>query len=115
MDSEREDRVRRPSSSDRLAVSHASEREIQARDRAALAVLNAVAAAVSMTLDLDEALQRLAALDERQSRIVELRFFGGMSVEEVAHVLGLSKATVESDWRMARAWLRRELTSGNTH
>jgi RNA polymerase sigma factor (TIGR02999 family) len=63
-------------------------------------------------LDLDEALQRLAAIDERQSRIVELRFFGGMSVEEVAHVLNVSKTTVEADWRMARAWIRRELTSG---
>lgn len=60
-------------------------------------------------LDLEECLQRLAALDPRQSHIVELRFFGGMTVEEVAHVLGLSKATIESDWRMARAWLRREL------
>jgi RNA polymerase sigma-70 factor (ECF subfamily) len=60
-------------------------------------------------LDLDDALKRLAAMDERQSRIVELRFFGGMTVEEVAHVLKVSKATVEADWRMARAWIRREL------
>ncbi|HUU94793.1 MAG TPA: sigma-70 family RNA polymerase sigma factor [Phycisphaerae bacterium] len=66
-------------------------------------------------LDLDEALKRLAAMDERQSKLVELRFFGGMTVEEVAHVLDVSKTTVESEWRMARAWLRRELTSGNTH
>ncbi len=63
-------------------------------------------------LDLDEALQRLAAMDERQSKIVELRFFGGMTVDEVAHVLNVSKTTVEADWRMARAWIRRELTSG---
>ena len=63
-------------------------------------------------LDLDDALQRLAAMDERQSGIVELRFFGGMTVEEVAHVLEVSKTTVETEWRMARAWLRRELTSG---
>lgn len=62
-------------------------------------------------LDLDEALHKLAAMDERQSRIVELRFFGGMTVEEVAHVVGVSKTTVENEWRMARAWLRRELTS----
>lgn len=60
-------------------------------------------------LDLDDCLERLAALDRRQSRIVELRFFGGMTVEEVAHVMRLSKSTVESEWRMARAWLRREL------
>ena len=65
-------------------------------------------------VDLDEALQRLAALDERQSKIVELRFFGGMSVEEVAHVLGISRSTVEFEWRMARAWLRRELGDRTT-
>jgi len=66
-------------------------------------------------LDLDDALQKLASMDERQSKIVELRFFGGMTVEEIAHVLNLSKTTIETEWRMARAWLRRELTSGNTH
>jgi RNA polymerase sigma factor (TIGR02999 family) len=65
--------------------------------------------------DLEEALQRLSALNARQSQIVELRFFGGMTVEEVAHVLGLSDYTVESDWRMARAWIRRELTRGTSH
>jgi RNA polymerase sigma-70 factor (ECF subfamily) len=65
-------------------------------------------------LDLDDALHRLAAMDERQSKVVELRFFGGMTVEEVAHVLGVSKTTVEAEWRMARAWLRRELSRGET-
>lgn len=65
-------------------------------------------------LDLDECLRRLAALDSRQSQIVELRFFGGMTVEEVAHVLDLSKTTVEEEWRMARAWLCRELSRGTT-
>ena len=63
-------------------------------------------------LDLDDALQRLAAMDQRQSKIVELRFFGGMTVEEVAHVMKVSKTTVEAEWRMARAWIRKELTSG---
>jgi DNA-directed RNA polymerase specialized sigma24 family protein len=53
------------------------------------------------------------AIDDRQGGIVELRFFGGMTVEEVAHVLDVSKTTVETEWRMARAWLRRELTKGN--
>jgi len=66
-------------------------------------------------LDLDEALQRLAAIDERQSRVVELRFFGGLTVEEVAHVIDVSKTTAETEWRMARAWLRRELTKGGAH
>jgi RNA polymerase sigma factor (TIGR02999 family) len=59
---------------------------------------------------LDEALQRLAQLDEQQSRVVELRFFSGLSVEETAEVLGISKATVKRDWSMAKAWLHRELT-----
>ena len=60
-------------------------------------------------LELDEALQRLGALDERKSRVVELRFFGGLSVPEVAEVLEVSVRTVEADWTMARAWLKREL------
>lgn len=60
-------------------------------------------------LAVDEALDKLAAVDERQAAIVELRFFGGMTVEEVAEALGLSKRTVEGEWTMVRAWLRREL------
>ena len=58
---------------------------------------------------LDEALTRLAHLDERQSRIVELRFFSGMSVEETAEALGVSPATVKNEWRTAKAWLFQEL------
>jgi len=60
-------------------------------------------------LDLDEALQALARIDERQARIVELRFYGGLTVEEVAHVLEVSSRTIALDWRMARAWLRNRL------
>jgi RNA polymerase sigma factor (TIGR02999 family) len=63
-------------------------------------------------LALDDALTRLAALDARQSRIVELRFFGGLSMEEVAEHLGVSKRTAETDWALARAWLHRELSGG---
>jgi RNA polymerase sigma factor (TIGR02999 family) len=59
---------------------------------------------------LDEALERLAAIDEQQSRIVELRFFSGLTVEETAEVLSISPATVKRDWSMAKAWLHRELT-----
>ena len=62
-------------------------------------------------LALDEALEKLTRLDPRQARIVELRFFGGLNVSEVADVLGVSKRTVESDWTMVRAWLRRELAT----
>jgi RNA polymerase sigma factor (TIGR02999 family) len=61
---------------------------------------------------LDEALARLAGLDHRQARVVELRYFGGMSIEETAHALGVSHATVEREWRTARLWLRRELRAG---
>ena len=61
---------------------------------------------------LDEALQSLARLDERKSRLVELRFFGGLTIEETAEVLGVSPGTVMRDWTLAKAWLRREM-SGN--
>jgi RNA polymerase sigma-70 factor, ECF subfamily len=60
-------------------------------------------------LAVDEALNRLALLDERQSRIVELRFFAGMSEEEAGEVLGISARTVKRDWRIAKAWLFKEL------
>lgn len=62
-------------------------------------------------LAVHDALKRLAELDDRQARIVELRFFGGLSVDEVAAVLQVSKRTVEADWTLAKAWLRRELTT----
>jgi RNA polymerase sigma-70 factor, ECF subfamily len=65
-------------------------------------------------LAVDEALEKLAAVDARQATIVELRFFGGLSVEEVAEVLGISKRTVEKEWTMVRAWLRRELGEDKT-
>lgn len=64
-------------------------------------------------LAIDDALQELAKVDPRQAKIVELRFFGGLTVAEVAEVLGVSKRTVEYEWTMVRAWLRREL-SGET-
>jgi RNA polymerase sigma factor (TIGR02999 family) len=61
-------------------------------------------------LDLHDALRDLASLDERQSHVVELRYFAGLEVAETAEVLGLSTATVEREWRAARAWLRSRLT-----
>jgi RNA polymerase sigma factor (TIGR02999 family) len=61
-------------------------------------------------LALDEAMEKLEKLDPRQAKVVEMRFFGGMTVEEVAEALGVSKRTVEGEWTMARAWLLRELT-----
>jgi len=61
-------------------------------------------------LSLDQALDRLAVIDEQQVRIVELRYFGGLSLEETASALGISRATVVRDWSVAKTWLRRELT-----
>ena len=60
---------------------------------------------------LDQALQALEALDDRQARIVELRFFGGLTVEETAELLEISPATVKRDWTVAKIWLRRELSA----
>jgi RNA polymerase sigma factor (TIGR02999 family) len=62
-------------------------------------------------LAIDEALTRLAALDPQQARIVELRYFGGSTIEETAEALDISPATVKRDWAMAKAWLKRELES----
>jgi RNA polymerase sigma factor (TIGR02999 family) len=61
--------------------------------------------------ELDEALNKLQALDPDQAKIVELRFFGGLTVEEVSEVIGSSTATIEREWRMAKAWLHNQLTA----
>lgn len=63
-------------------------------------------------LALEEALRKLADADERQARVVELRYFGGLTMQEIAETLGLSKRTVEDEWTHARAWLRRRLATG---
>jgi RNA polymerase sigma-70 factor, ECF subfamily len=63
-------------------------------------------------LSLDEAMGRLSQLDPRKGQVVELRFFGGLTNEDVANVLGVSRATVADDWTIARAWLRSELSKG---
>jgi RNA polymerase sigma factor (TIGR02999 family) len=65
---------------------------------------------VEHVIEVDLALQRLAKADERKSKVFEMRFFGGLSPEETAAVLGVSPNTVTRDWNFARAWLRRELT-----
>ncbi len=64
---------------------------------------------------LDEALKNLSGFDPRQSQIVELRFFGGLTVEDVAEVLEISPRTVKREWRLARAWLRREIARGENN
>lgn len=62
-------------------------------------------------LVLNDALEKLTALDERQGKVVELRYFGGLGIEEIAEALGTSPATVKRDWTLAKAWLARELSS----
>jgi len=59
---------------------------------------------------LHEALERLRAIDERKSKVVEMRYFGGLSIEETAEALGISVITVNRDWRLARTWLMREMS-----
>jgi RNA polymerase sigma factor (TIGR02999 family) len=74
--------------------------------------LNEALSAAEQSVDLmllDHALSRLAELDERQCRIVELRFFAGLSIEDTSTALGISEATVSREWMTARLWLRREL------
>jgi RNA polymerase sigma factor (TIGR02999 family) len=98
----------------RILVDHARARHAAKRagQRARLTLTGLAAYTPERSVDLealDEALARLAALDERQSRIVEFRFFGGLSIDETAEVLGISPATVKREWTMAKAWLRRAL------
>jgi RNA polymerase sigma factor (TIGR02999 family) len=98
----------------RILVDHARSRQRDKRGGGRARVVLDEAVALSPQKDedvlaLDEALERLAAVDPRQAKVVELRFFGGLSVEEVAEALGVSKRTVEGDWTFARAWLSREL------
>jgi RNA polymerase sigma factor (TIGR02999 family) len=100
----------------RVLLHHAESRNAQKRDGARQRVtLDEALAALEDSstvdvLDLNAALERLAALDPRQARVVELRVFGGLTIEEAAEVLELSPATVKRDWNVARLWLRRELT-----
>ena len=98
----------------RILVDYAVARRAQKRGGGAVAepLDDAVAMALARSdelLALDEALDRLALLNERCARVVECRFYGGMSVEETAEALGTSPATVKRDWTMARAYLNREL------
>lgn len=74
--------------------------------------LDEAAARDAELVALDDALTSLAALDPQQSRIIELRYFGGLTIEETAEALGVSDTTVEREWRLARAWLLRELSKG---
>ncbi len=99
----------------RILVDHARQHQAAKRgglDQKRLSITSAEAMTEQPPVDLlalNEALEELAKMDPQQSRIVELKFFGGLSIEETAEVLGLGHATVERDWKLARAWLRRQL------
>jgi RNA polymerase sigma factor (TIGR02999 family) len=101
----------------RVLVDHARSRAARKRGGGAERItLSEVDAPPSVdrldVLALDEALEELARTSPRQTRVVELRFFAGLSVEETAFALGVSQDTVHADWRFARAWLNRELARG---
>ena len=98
----------------RILVDFARERQVQKRGGGALRVSLGDAADLTVErgadlLALDEALAALAQVDDRKASVVEMRFFGGLSVEEAAEVLGVSKETVMRDWRLAKAWLQTEM------
>jgi len=99
-----------------ILVDHARRRAAEKRGGADLQRLSltqaerVVGRADVDVLALNEALDRLAEFDPQQARIVELKFFAGLTIEETAEVLGVSHATVERDWKLARAWLKRELS-----
>lgn len=98
-----------------VLVEHARRHGAEKRGggREAVSLRHAEEVVGSPTVDVlavHEALERLAAFDEQQARIVELRFFSGLSIEEAAEALGVGHATIEREWALARAWLRRELS-----
>jgi RNA polymerase sigma-70 factor, ECF subfamily len=100
----------------RVLVDHARARLAEKRDGGRLMVSLEAAdnvttrSALTDVLDIDDALVRLGQIDEDQQRIVELRFFAGLTVEETSHVLGRSPRTVKREWQLAKAWLYRELS-----
>ena len=102
----------------RVLVDHARERQAAKRPGGVKVTLDDGMSTVQPPdcelLMLDEALKELARIDERQAHIVELKYFGGLSEEEVAAVLFLSRATITREWQSARAWLYRRLTKGRT-
>jgi RNA polymerase sigma factor (TIGR02999 family) len=100
----------------RILVDHARERQAAKRPGGVRVTLDEGVGIVQPIdcelLMLDDALQALAAIDERQAHIVELKYFGGLSEEEVAAILSLSRATITREWQSARAWLYRRMTAG---
>lgn len=97
-----------------VLVDHARRKRAAKREGCLVTLDDADAPAAPLELlDLEDALEDLARLDPRQARVVELRFFGGLDVEETAAVLGLSARTVKREWQTARAWLQHRLLEGS--
>ncbi|MGE0882078.1 MAG: sigma-70 family RNA polymerase sigma factor [Blastocatellales bacterium] len=101
----------------RILIDHARSHQYQKRGGGAIQVSLDEAAAVTEAraaelLAIDEALEKLTAMDIRKGRIVELRFFGGLTEEETAEVMKISVPTIQREWRAAKAWLHRMLTDG---
>jgi len=99
----------------RILVDHARTKKRVKRggSKVQVSLADATVATTGPDLDivaLDEALERLEKLDQQQSRVVELRYFSGLTVEETAEVMGISTATVKREWSVARAWIHRELS-----
>ena len=98
----------------RILVDHARAKHAEKRGGGAQRIALEDAMSLSKdsdinVLEIDEALQELSTFDDLQSRIVELRFFGGLTIEETSHVIGKSPATVKREWSMAKAWLHNKL------
>jgi len=103
----------------RLLVDHARRRRAAKRGipitlDEALLQPGSAAVPYEQILAVDEALYRLARLDARQASVVEMRYFGGLSVEETAEVLGVAERTVKLDWAMAKGWMKSQLTAGDS-
>jgi RNA polymerase sigma-70 factor, ECF subfamily len=101
----------------RILVDHARAANAEKRggDQVIVSLENAISVAVehpTQLLDVHRALERLDQLDQRRARIAEMRFFGDLSIDEIAEILGVAPRTVDRQWRAARAWLRRELSMG---
>lgn len=99
----------------RILIDHARARRADKRGGHKLALDEAIGISDSDGIDLlalDDVLQALEKRDPRQAKIVEMRFFGGLSIPETAYLLGVSEATVRRDWTFAKAWFQRELTRG---
>jgi RNA polymerase sigma factor (TIGR02999 family) len=103
----------------RILVDYARQRNAAKRDGGlALELHEGVAFRTARSVDLlslDRALDELSRLDPQQSRVIELRFFAGLSIEETSRVLGISPATVKRDWTTARIWLHREMSGAEHH